>query len=91
VIYLDANDDSRLDAGEQGAANVTVILDGRFVTRTDTQGRFDFPAVVEGAHIVTVIPDNLPLPWMLKDGGRTELNVAVRSSTQVEIPAQRGR
>lgn len=91
VIYLDANDDNRLDAGDQGAQNVTVILDGRYVARTDAQGRFEFPAVVEGRHVVTVIPDNLPLPWVLKNEGRTELNVSVRSSTQVEIPAQRLR
>lgn len=91
VIYLDANDDGRLDAGEQGAPNVTVILDGRYVARTDSQGRFEFPSVVEGRHVVTVVPDNLPLPWVVKNDGRTELNVAVRSSTQVEIPAQRIR
>ncbi len=91
VIYLDANDDARLDAGEQGAANVTVILDGRYVTRTDAQGRFEFSSVIEGRHVVTVVPDNLPLPWVLKNDGRAELNVSVRSSTEVEIPAQRMR
>lgn len=91
IIYLDANEDGRLEAGEQGAANVTVLLDGRFVARTDAQGRFEFPSVVEGRHVITVIPDNLPLPWALKGDGRTEVNVSVRSSTQVEIPVQRVR
>ena len=91
AVYFDANDDARLDAGERGAPNVTVILDGRYVTRTDAQGRFEFPSVIEGRHIVTVVQDNLPLPWVLKNDGRTELNVSVRSSTQIEIPAQRMR
>ena len=91
VIFLDANNDGRFDAGEQGAPNVTVILDGRYVARTDAQGRFEFPSVIEGRHVVTVVPDNLPLPWVLKNDGRTELNVSVRSSTQVEIAAQRTR
>jgi SdrD B-like domain len=74
IVYLDANDDGRLEAGEQGASNVTVILDGRYVTRTDAQGRFTFPSVIEGRHVVTVVPDNLPLPWVVKSDGRTELN-----------------
>lgn len=91
VVYLDANDDARFDAGEQGAANVTVILDGRYVARTDAQGRFEFPSVIEGRHVVAVVPDNLPLPWVLKNEGRVEVNVAVRSSTQLEIAAQRFR
>ncbi len=88
VIYLDANENGRMDAGEQGAPNVTVILDGRFGTRTDAQGRFNFPSVIEGRHLITVAPDNLQLPWVLKNDGRTELNVSVRSSTHIEIPAQ---
>ena len=53
VIYLDANENGRFDAGETGAANVTVILDGRFSTRTDANGRFDFPAVAAGHHVLT--------------------------------------
>ena len=88
VIYLDANENGRMDAGEQGAPNVTVILDGRFGTRTDAQGRFEFPSVLEGRHLVTVTPDNLQLPWVLKNDGRSELFVSVRSSTHIEIPAQ---
>ena len=91
VIYFDANDDGRLDAGEQGAPNVTVVLDGRYVARTDAQGRFEFASVIEGRHVVTVVADNLPLPWVLKNDGRNELNVSVRSATRVEIPAQKNR
>ncbi len=30
VLFLDANDNGRQDAGESGAANVTVLLNGRF-------------------------------------------------------------
>ena len=65
VVYLDANENGRFDAGETGVPNITVILDGRFSTRTDANGRFDFPAVVAGHHVITVQSDNLPLPWML--------------------------
>jgi len=89
VLYLDANENGRFDAGEAGAANVTVILDGRFSTRTDANGRFDFPAVAAGHHVVTVQTDNIPLPWTLVNGGRTEVEVTTRDRVDVNIGAMR--
>jgi hypothetical protein len=89
VVYLDANENHRYDAGEVGAANVTVILDGRFSVRTDANGRFDFPAVAAGHHVLTVQADNLPLPWTLTNSGRTEVDVATRERTEVDIGALR--
>ena len=87
TLYLDQNDDGRMDAGERGAPNLTVVLDGKFVTRTDASGRFEFAQVVAGRHVITVLPDNLPLPWKLKNEGRQEFNVDVRGSTVLEIGA----
>lgn len=89
VVYLDANQNGRFDAGEAGAANVTVILDGRFSTRTDSNGRFDFPAVVAGHHVITVQSDNLPLPWTLVNSGRTEVEVGTRDRIDINIGAVR--
>ncbi|HYL70879.1 MAG TPA: SdrD B-like domain-containing protein, partial [Candidatus Dormibacteraeota bacterium] len=89
VIYLDANENGRFDAGETGAANVTVILDGRFSTRTDGNGRFDFPALAAGHHVLRVQGDNLPLPWTLADEGRTEVEVGTRDRVDVNIGALR--
>ncbi|HTS54819.1 MAG TPA: hypothetical protein VMH26_16225 [Burkholderiales bacterium] len=91
VLYLDANDNSRLDAGEQGAANVTIVLDGRFSARTDAQGRFEFPAVGPGEHVIAVVPDNLPLPWSVAGDGRVNVQVRVRDQTQVDIPVRQLR
>jgi hypothetical protein len=89
VIYLDANENERFDAGESGAPNVTVILDGRFSVRTDANGRFDFAAVASGHHVITVQPDNVPLPWALVNSGRVEVDVSTRERTEVAIGAQR--
>jgi hypothetical protein len=89
VIYLDANENGRMDAGEVPVANVTVILDGRFSVRTDSNGRYDFPAVVSGRHVLTVQGDNLPLPWSMSNGGHTEVNVSTRDRTTVDIGALR--
>jgi len=89
VVYLDANENGRYDAGEPGAANVTVILDGRFSVRSDPNGRFDFPAVAAGHHVLTVQTDNLPLPWTLTNSGRTAVDVATRDRTEINIGALR--
>jgi SdrD B-like domain len=89
VVYLDANENGHFDAGEAGAANVTVVLDGRFSTRTDANGRFDFQAVAAGHHLLTVQPDNLPLPWSLVNQGRTEVDVTTRDRIDVNIAAVR--
>jgi hypothetical protein len=91
VVFLDANNNGQLDAGEAGAPNVTVMLDGRFSVQTDAAGRFDFSAVATGRHVITVIADNLPLPWILLNGGRAEVQVATRDRTNIAIAAQRPR
>ena len=91
VVFLDANYNGRSDAGESGAPNVTVVLDGRFSVQTDSSGRFAFPVVATGHHVITVIADNLPLPWTLANDGRAELEVTTRDRTEIAIAAQRPR
>jgi hypothetical protein len=91
IVYLDANDNGRPDAGEAGAPNVTVVLDGRFSVQTDAAGRFDFPVVATGHHVIQVIADNLPLPWSLVNNGRSEIEVTTRDRTEISIGAQRPR
>ena len=88
-VYLDENQNGKREAGEQGATSVTVLLDGRFAQQTDAQGRFEFPYVAAGAHVLTVISDNLPLPWGLVKDGRTEVRVFTRDSVSVDIGAVR--
>ena len=78
-----------VDAAERGAANVTVMLDGRYATQTNANGQFEFAYVVAGSHVLTVVSDNLPLPWGLDKEGRTELRVHTRETTTVDIGAQK--
>ena len=91
IVYLDANNNGHPDAGEAGAPNVTVMLDGRFSVQTDAAGRFSFPVVATGRHVIQVIADNLPLPWALMNNGRAELEVTTRDRTEISIGAQRPR
>ena len=91
TVFLDANYNGRSDAGEAGAPNVTVVLDGRYSVQTDANGRFSFPVVATGSHTITVVPDNLPLPWVLINDGRAQVQVTTRSRTDISIAAQRLR
>lgn len=90
TLFLDLNDNGRRDPGEPGAANVTVLLNGRFPTRTDEAGRFEFPFVAAGTQAVSVIPDNLPLPWAVSTP-RLTVDVTPRTTATLEIPARRMR
>lgn len=89
VVYLDENRNGRLDALEIRAANVTVMLDGRYAARTDAQGRFEFPFVAPGAHVIIVVSDTLPLPWARPNAQALRIDVVPRETTRVEIGATR--
>jgi hypothetical protein len=88
-VFYDANDDGRRGASESGAPNVTVVLDGRYAARTLNDGRFEFPLVAAGPHSLSVIPDNLALPYAISEDGRREVVVRTRETTLIEIAAQR--
>jgi hypothetical protein len=90
-VFLDDNGDGVRSASELPAANVTVVLDGRYSVRTDSQGNFEFPRVAAGAHEISVVPDNLPLPWFLDEGTTTTIQVRVREASRVDIGARRER
>jgi hypothetical protein len=89
TVYLDNNSNDLLDANETGAANVTVLLDGRYSARTDAQGRYEFPAVAAGRHVLIVVPDNLPLPWIIPGEGSIQILVETRKRTTRDIGARR--
>ena len=91
ILYLDSNDNGRRDAGEAGAANVVVVLNGRFQARTNGDGRFEFPSVAVGDHFLAIVPDNLPLAWSFPAGARIDVRVGVRTETRVELGARRQR
>ena len=90
TLFLDLNDNGRRDPGEPGASNVTILLNGRFPTRTDETGRYEFPFVAAGTQTITVIPDNLPLPWVVGNQ-KFGVDVSARSTATLDIAARRIR
>lgn len=91
-VFLDENGDGERAASERPAANVTVLLDGRYTVRTDSDGLYEFPRVAVGKHVLTVVPDNLPLPWFLDEAAdRRIVEVVVRQQQRADFGARRQR
>lgn len=91
VVFLDADNNGRRDASELGVPNITVVLDRRYVARTDSQGRYEFPAVAAGEHVLEVQTDNIPLPWSPAAREPAKTSIHVRQDTTYDFPLQRDR
>ena len=89
TVFFDANHNGQRDASEAGVPNISVLLDKRFVARTDAQGRYEFPFVVAGQHTLQVQIDNVPLPWAPVSLEAVKTTVHVRESTTLDFPLQR--
>jgi len=90
-VYLDANENGRMDPDEKGADHVTVVLDGKYSIQTDANGRYEFGAVSIGHHTLTIVTDNLPLPWALTQPGSMDVEVRTRSRSSQDFAATRIR
>ncbi|SEA71541.1 SdrD B-like domain-containing protein [Variovorax sp. YR216] len=90
-VFFDQNGNGVREANEGGVPGVTVVLNGRFVTRTDAQGLYSFPAVAPGNHEIELIPDNLPLPWSNPGPATRRVDVFVRDTTTADFAIQRDR
>jgi hypothetical protein len=85
AIYLDADANGRRDAGEGGAADVVVVLDGRYLTRTDSAGQFSFGPVAAGHHTLQVQTETVPLPWAAPQPSLQTVWVPVRGVARVPL------
>jgi len=85
LVFFDENHDSIRQFGEKVAIGATVVLDGRYETRTDELGRFQFAPVPTGAHEITVLTEELPLPWGLEDETPRRINVPFRGAAEIDF------
>ncbi len=88
-VFLDTNGNALRDGNESGAANVVVVLDGRYTTRTDGTGNYQFSEVASGPHTLTVVQDDLPLPWTMDFDRRYDASVSTRGITRIDMGAKR--
>jgi hypothetical protein len=91
VVFFDADANDRREASEGGVPNITVILDRRYVTRTDAQGRYEFQAVAEGPHLVEISSDNVPLPWNPLLRSAIHIDINVRETSVYDFAVQRNK
>jgi hypothetical protein len=90
IVFLDADRDGSQQLNERGAPGVEVLLDGRFRTVTDRNGRFDFPLVTTGRHRITLTPETVPLPWgVAPTAPAPVVEVPLRGEAFLRIPVVR--
>ena len=85
-VFFDENRDGIRQPSEEAAVGVTILLDGRYETRTDTSGFYTFLPVPTGDHEVIVLVEELPLPWGLDDDTPRPARVSYRATTRVDFP-----
>ncbi len=88
-VFFDTDNNGRRAASELGVPDVVIRLNGRFVTRTDAQGRYQFPAVAAGPHRLEIVADNVPLPWSPAARAPVPIEVLVRGVTTVDFALRR--
>lgn len=90
-VFFDQDNNGRREANEGGVANVTLVLDRRYVARTDAQGFYSFTSVAAGSHEIELIQDNLPLPWSSAGTPSRRVQVYVRDTASADFPIQKER
>lgn len=88
-VFFDENRDSIRQPTERAAAGVVVLLDGRYETRTDAQGRFSFVPVPTGRHEIRLLTEDVPLPWGLDDERARPVEIGFRRESRLDFPLQR--
>lgn len=89
VVYIDANRDGVRQAGERLVAGVVLVLDGVMTATSGTNGRFEFPIVRQGRHVLRVDPSTVRLPYGLRDDAPWRFEVPVRAVHRLEVPLVR--
>lgn len=90
-VFFDPNNNGRRDASEGGVGDATVMLNGRFIARTDAQGFYSFPSVAPGEPRIELVQDSLPLPWRSPGSPTQRAAIFVRDTTTLDLPIERER
>jgi hypothetical protein len=89
LVFFDRNRDGEQQADENGVPDVEVFLDGRYRVRTDRNGRFSYPLVGTGQHVLTMVPESVPLPWGPAAGDGVKVDVPLRGQVLPKLPVIR--
>jgi len=67
-VFVDTMHTGRFRRGDVGVAGVRVFMEDGSSVVTDGQGRFDFPGVRPGMHVLRIDPTSLPIGARAYDG-----------------------
>jgi uncharacterized repeat protein (TIGR01451 family) len=68
-VFEDDNNNGQFDQGERAVEGVRLYLANGQSVVTDSQGMYNFPAVSEGALVISLDPVTLPSGYNLRDDG----------------------
>ncbi|HKS27631.1 MAG TPA: SdrD B-like domain-containing protein [Pyrinomonadaceae bacterium] len=68
-VFEDANNNGQFDKDEKPVAGARIYLANGQSVVTDSQGMYNFPAVAEGALVISLDPVTLPPGFKLQDDG----------------------
>lgn len=88
-VFFDQDNNERREANEAGVPGVTVLLNRRYLARTDGQGFYSFPSVAAGSHELELIEDNVPLPWRGSGAPSRRVEVYVRDTVAANFPVRK--
>ena len=86
LVWLDANDNKRLDEGEQPLAGVRVVTGSSRDTLTDDNGVFVIGDLPPGEHVVLIDEKTLPEKTVSASGTLTAKVVAGSETANVNFP-----
>jgi uncharacterized repeat protein (TIGR01451 family) len=68
-VFYDANRNEKFDDGDEPLEGVRLYLQSGKSVTTDSRGLYNFPALSEGAQVISLDPITLPQRYSLTDGG----------------------
>jgi hypothetical protein len=89
-VFNDANLNGALDPGEAGVEGVRVKLEDGSIVTTDKNGRYQFPAVGAGKHVVSLDARRIPAAYTFLGSETATVEIQRRGAARVDFPFVRG-
>jgi len=86
IVYYDTNGSGKPDSGDEFAAKVQIILDGKDIAVTDFEGTYFFQNVQTGKHQIRIDVNSLPIEYLPKIKIKNEMEVSEGSTYVFHIP-----
>jgi hypothetical protein len=87
-VYVDMNGNGIFDTGDKPLGGVVLRLDEGFVVETDSSGRYHFPNVSAGQHLLNLDPASFPIEYLSPTPEGVSFQVHPRDETKKDWPLQ---